>query len=317
MIVTRLIIAAGIILITKSRFLHNSMKPYMWAVFCIIPICSSFLVLLLFKFMLKEIPRSQITLDMFIGVLVINVLCFVLLKIIFAESDELTTANIQLKHIDMEKVQYNQAIAAYNSLRTWRHDISNHFSTIQQMLTQKNYSEALSYMKDISEQINIECALINSGNIYIDSVLNVKLQIAQKLHIKFKLDLAVPNLDYLNEYDLCSLIGNIIDNAIEASEKIEDINHREIIFKIKTYDNKVIISCNNSFKVPPSIVNRKMISSKNSSQHGFGLSIIERIVKKYEGIYNFEIGETKFLVEIILPLRIKNSEVFLFKYDQD
>lgn len=216
---------------------------------------------------------------------------------------QLTTEYMQT---EMEKKHYEQMIRSVSELRYLKHDINNHFETIGSMLANKKYSEATDYVSKMSASINSSYYILNSGNPIIDSIVTNKLIQCKEAQIKVEYTIHLPDKIPVADFELCSILGNLFDNAIEACGEIEPIENRIINFCIKPYKNMAQIIMSNSTKGNYMYDNSHHFLStkkgKHAGEHGLGLRRIADITNNHNGIIDITPDEAEFKVSILLPL---------------
>ena len=160
-------------------------------------------------------------------------------------------------------------------------------------------SQAIEYMNNLNEKFySISKKYYQTGNCLVDSMLSSKSCTAEQNDIYFDLEGVVPE-GKIEDVDTVTIFSNIIDNAIEACEKIEGkkIIHINSAYKNGTWAFEVI----NPVSSQVNIVNNHVDSSKGSPQiHGFGLSNIEDIVEKYHGTMKLKSEKNEFSINVTL-----------------
>lgn len=157
-----------------------------------------------------------------------------------------------------------------DNLRKLKHDLKNHKDVLEQIDKFNNYNQ---YIDDIFKDIDINH--IQTGNIYIDSCLYAKQE--EYSDIVFDFDISVADLK-INEKDITSLLFNLIDNACDEALK----TNKRVKVIIKYSNNILVIKVTNKCKTRPSLISNK------GFDHGYGLKIINGIIKKYDGDLNVE-----------------------------
>lgn len=182
--------------------------------------------------------------------------------------------------------------------RQFVHDVKNHF------LALKGYSEAgdLSglnqYLSELNEDFSVEAKAIKTGQRIVDIVLNQKRNEAEKLDISFEYQAMSGILLPLKDSELCALLGNLLDNALEACEKIEE-RQRWIQVTLEKKGKMVLLEVANSIDEMPKQKDGQWITSKtDKSIHGYGLKSVRRIVDKYEGDFSCQIKESAFYAAV-------------------
>ena len=144
--------------------------------------------------------------------------------------------------------------------------------------------------------------VIKTGNVMVDAILNSKLSLIQSRQINLHAKAVVPSDLRISEIDLCTVIGNLLDNAMEACLKQERDSERFVRVYIGILKKQLYISVQNSSGQQIKKSGKTYISTKNSESHGFGLKRIDRIVAKYDGYINRQNEEGIFATEVLLPL---------------
>ena len=196
---------------------------------------------------------------------------------------------------------YDELQHIYDQMRGWRHDYHSHIQTMKVLLALGKEAEHTEFLNKLDEDLSKVDTMIKTGNVVLDAILNSKLTLASAKKIKINAKAAVPKELGISEVDLCVIIGNLLDNAIEACERgVEDKFIRCYIGKHK---EMLYISVSNSMGGEVKKTGKMFFTSKQSSMHGFGLARIDRITEKYGGYVNRQHEEGVFATEITLPCR--------------
>ena len=188
----------------------------------------------------------------------------------------------------------------YLTMRGWRHDYHNHMQSVKAYLAMNNLAEARAYLDALEQDLEDINLLFNTGNINADAVLNAKISLAVKKGIKVDYKAVVPKTLAVSDIDLCVVIGNLIDNAVEACEKVAP-EHQFIRLYIGTLQKQLYLSVSNATCETVRKFDEQYISSKRGN-HGHGLKRINKIVDKYGGFINRKNEPGVFVTEIMLPL---------------
>lgn len=239
-----------------------------------------------------------------IGILIINIIIydtFIQLGKYFQK--EKTYNIIDIKN-EMMKDYYTEKDENYNETRKLIHDFQNHILCIDFLMKDNEFDAAKQYIDSINEASNSLDNLIRSGNNIMDAVLNQKSSYCQKFDINFKVDLIPVNEIGIKSIDLCAILSNLIDNAIEASMKIDTEEDKNVKVKINEYKNYLLISVSNNCKINPLTGLQRFKTTKpNSKNHGLGIKIVENAVNKYNGSIEYTWEKEVFTVKILLKLR--------------
>lgn len=227
-----------------------------------------------------------------LGIATINLVCFFMvnklsrLNITASENRTLKQQN------EYQKLYADNFKKQYEEIHCIRHDIKQHYNVILTLMDKKQFSEAQKYLSDVIADTDLVDMSINTGNDIIDAVLNSKLSSARKKGIKVMSSIS-KNFFGIDDIDWCSLLGNLLDNAIEACCKCQSDAYIDV--QIKADDDKVDIAIKNTLSAIDKDRDNNLISMKeNSSEHGYGIKIIKSIIKKYHGQYDYYIENNMF-----------------------
>ncbi len=206
--------------------------------------------------------------------------------------------------IDMENNSYRKQLEIMQdymtATKTFRHDLKNHILTIQGLMDSNRNEEALSYIKEASNIYETKTNYVNSGNIELDSLLNYKICQAEKYGIQMKVGLTVPENNVINSSDLTVIVGNLIDNAMDALQKLS-IEERIFDLDIRYSKGRLLIYMQNPYRGELHANNNKFeTTKKDKTRHGIGLQSIDIIIQKYHGEMSITTEEKQFIVNIIL-----------------
>ena len=196
---------------------------------------------------------------------------------------------------------YGEVESMYRKMRGWRHDYHNHIQTLKAHMELKHYKEAEDYLVMLAEDLMTVDTVLKTGNVMVDAILNSKLALLREREIAVNVTAVVPEVVAISGVDLSVLIGNLLDNAMEACMQIEDKEERFVRIYIDILKKQLYISVTNSVKGTVGKHGARYLSSKNGL-HGFGLIRIDSIVAKYHGYINRQSEQGVFATEIMLPL---------------
>ena len=179
----------------------------------------------------------------------------------------------------------------YQIMRGWRHDYHNHL--------QNQIPEAQAYLNELEQDLDDIYELVDSGNLNVDAILNSKLSMALKKDIALDYKATVPPKLKVTDLDLCVILGNLIDNAMEACETVE--SGRFIRLYIGVFKQQLYISLSNATSEGVRKLDEEYITHKRGN-HGHGLKRINLEVEKYGGYINRKNEPGIFVTEIMLPL---------------
>ncbi|MDE7247795.1 MAG: GHKL domain-containing protein [Lachnospiraceae bacterium] len=201
---------------------------------------------------------------------------------------------------DLVEKHYEEVENMYRQMRGWRHDYKHHIQTMKAHLLMEQYQELNEYLSELDTDLTEVDTVLRTGNVRIDAVLNSKLAVAKARGIRVNAKATVPEQLRMKEVDLCVIIGNLLDNAMEACDKLEK-EKQFIRVYIEILKEQLYIYVSNSMADNVRKSGGQYLSTKRGS-HGFGLMRIDRVVKKYNGYLNRQHEEGVFATEIMLPL---------------
>jgi len=198
----------------------------------------------------------------------------------------------------------------YKTMRGWRHDYHNHIQTMKALNLQARnlscenpYLQQLDdYLNNLNQDLTTVDTVLKTGNIMVDAILNSKISLIKSKGISVSAKAMVPAVLSISEVDLCAMIGNLLDNAMEACMRQSEDSEKFIRIFLGTMKGQLYLSVYNSTGSDIRKSGKNYISSKDSPSHGFGLMRVDRIADKYDGYVNRQNEEGVFATEVMLPL---------------
>lgn len=275
-------------------------SAYHWTNIFIIPVMSLLIIVILFC--ANKLSNMEILLCI-VFLFLINLAAFALYNNALISLENKMVSKMLIQQNNYYEREFELMKTSLDSIKTVRHDLMNHFSIIQILAQKKETEKIREYLSDFGEACKSGKKLVNTGNIIIDSILNFKLQEADRNNIKVQLELSIPSQLSVTSFDLLVILGNLLDNAINASCNIEE-RKRNINISIRFEKSMLIIKIKNQFNGEILYHGDKIITSnENKFHHGIGISNIRDTVEKYEGILNLTHLENEFIAVVILFLK--------------
>ncbi len=191
----------------------------------------------------------------------------------------------------------------YRQVRGWRHDYRNHIQNMKIQLSEGNYERLAEYLSELADDLDTVDTVIKTGNVMADAILNSKLTVAQKMNVRLNVKANVPEQLPMSDVELCSVLGNMLDNAVEACGSLPE-EERFMRVYIGRLKGQMYLSVQNSAgKVRKE---KGAYLSTKEGEHGYGLFRIDRIAKKYGGYVNRQNEEGIFATEIMIPLSVNS-----------
>ncbi|MEL7567422.1 MAG: GHKL domain-containing protein [Dehalobacterium sp.] len=274
-----------------------SVPKLYWISICIIPISIVYIMIYLLY-----IGTNHLLTCLGIALLLLVMMSvFVLYDSIISNYENL----LSKKQLEQQTKYYDNQLklmkASTEQLKRFRHDVINHFNTVYSLVTMNKNEKALEYMKTIHEVLGLYETYANTGVDEVDSVLNYKLTEAKQKDIQVNLELEIPQSVELKGFDITVILSNLLDNAIEACQRLDQNKTIKVVLKYKK--GRLIIIVQNTFDGQVNRSHAKIQTRKQDKQnHGLGLSQIERIVEQYNGDMKVKQTDTLFTTYIVLYL---------------
>ena len=191
---------------------------------------------------------------------------------------------------------YAEVENMYGKMRGWRHDYRHHIQTMKVHAANREYEEIDRYLDMLDDDLTNVETVIKTGNRMADAILNSKLSLAAQKDIQVKADAKIPVSLTVSELDLCIVIGNLLDNAIEACMELPP-EERLIRIYMEMKGNYLYMALTNTAAGKK----KKSFRSTKGEGHGFGIVRADDIVKKYGGYITRASEDEAFSTEILLP----------------
>ena len=231
-----------------------------------------------------------------IAALIFVLLEYLLQRIMKREEDKTIIYQNKLMKQQMDEIEN-----IYMTMRGWRHDYHNHLQSLKGYLSLNKVEQMKNYLNELETDLDSIDTLYHSGNLQLDSILNAKLAIAEKGQIRIHCDASIPPQLHVSDLDLCVILGNLLDNAIESCRKIKNPDERFIRVYIGILKKQLYISITNATSETVKQRTDHYFTTKRGD-HGHGLKRVDQVVKKYDGYLNRQNEPGVFATEIVLPL---------------
>lgn len=229
----------------------------------------------------------------FVGTLTAGVVMF------FHHFQMLKTENkmlLELETLSENHIKDMELMMEKNRIQT--HDMKHHLLVLREYGQEKQWDSLMSYLNELSEDILAKKKTGWTQTGILDTILEQKKEKAESEGIEFSIQADRIGALPFSDLEICTLFSNLLDNAIEACEKIEG-NRRWIEIQITRKSGMLYLTISNSIKDRPSEQEGKLITNKQNHQlHGYGIKSVQKIVRKYEGDFSYQIRESEFIVTI-------------------
>ncbi len=239
------------------------------------------------------------------AVVVSCVIAWIIKKMIEQQNKEFLF-QIKEKEYENQQIYLDHIQEVIQTLRAQRHDFNNYVSTIYGLIHLGKIEEAKKYILNLSKDVVDLNEIVNVCHPVVGSILNMKKEKAARSKIDFNVDVDLPTKLPFEFVDISTILGNLLDNAIEACEKISN-DFKKICVRIYIKDFYMIIKIENSKSDQVILKSDNLIgyltTKLDKENHGLGLKNVRKAVLKYDGMLNIEDKGKEFLVDIALPLK--------------
>lgn len=218
---------------------------------------------------------------------------------------ENTILNVQNKLLEADKQTLQVSEQAIEEMRSLRHDMKNQQKVMGIMLEEGRYDNLKEYFRSMSGKLDqsMLSEFIDSGNKLINSVVNMEILKATSYGVKLITKVNVPGTLSFEPSDICRVLVNIIDNAIEGVLRTEKRDYL-VDLKIAVRGDYLYACVQNEVRddIDRGALLQMNTSKDDSVYHGYGHKIVKKIVEKYNGYVNYSIAENEFIAEVMLDM---------------
>lgn len=233
-----------------------------------------------------------------LSILAIAITIYIVIEI-KKENEERLKEKRAYNRLETKNDYYEKVEESQNKIRRLYHDMNNHLYNIQMM--NKISEDASDYIVSLQNELKEARKTRVSGNSLFDIIVDEKMNICQSKGIDFKIDVDSKNTGFIKNMDMSSILANILDNAIEACDKMTS-NKKYIKLTSMWADDMFVIICENSKENEVKKIGDRFVTDKlNKSEHGIGIKSVEKSVKNYDGNMMIFCDDNLFKVKIMIP----------------
>ena len=194
-------------------------------------------------------------------------------------------AKLKSEQAELLERDYTAVNRAYQVNAKLFHDLHNHIGVLRQFLTHEKYGEAVRYLDELQAPVRNLTATVWTGDETADYLINSKAAAAEAAGIRFQVQVEFPRRTNIRSVDLCAILGNLLDNAIEAARQVPDPSRRTAALTIRRIHQMLVIKVENSFSSVPVQENGELKTTKTEGGlHGWGLKSAQAAAEKYDGM---------------------------------
>lgn len=235
-------------------------------------------------------------------ILASSIVLILLFRQILKENKLKTQNELMQNKLDMQYKYYLNIQESHMKVKKLYHDINNHICCIDNL--KNNSSEVDEYISNLNDEIKEFKCIYNTGNMILDIIINEKSKVCTNKGINFTCDINFSKVNFIKPIDVSSIFDNILDNAIEACDKISNEKiDKYIRIKGTIIKSFFIIKCENSKVNSVKIYKDILLTDKiDKFMHGIGIQSVKSSLEKYNGEILFEDEKNKFMINIYIPL---------------
>ena len=201
---------------------------------------------------------------------------------------------------ELIETHYQEVENMYRQIRGWRHDYRNHIQTMKVHAANGDMDAIKAYLDELDTDLNTVDTVVKTGNAMADAILNSKISLAQSRNISVHCDAHIPVKLSMSELDLCCIIGNLFDNAIDASMKLPEKDRLIRVYMDMKGTQLYISFTNFTADKKLSKIGGRFHTTKGDG-HGFGLVRIDNIIERLDGYLSRNSEDGAFTTEILIP----------------
>ena len=201
---------------------------------------------------------------------------------------------------ELIETHYREVENMYRQIRGWRHDYRNHIQMMKVLAANGDMDALKAYLDELDTDLNTVDTVVKTGNPMADAILNSKISLARSRNIPTQVHAHIPVKLKMSELDLCCIIGNLFDNAMEASMALPE-EKRMIRVYMDMKGTQLYISFTNFTAAKKLNKVGKGFKTSKGEGHGFGLVRIDDIVSRYDGYLSRNSEDGAFTTEILIP----------------
>ncbi|MDO5156512.1 MAG: GHKL domain-containing protein [Eubacteriales bacterium] len=194
-------------------------------------------------------------------------------------------ADLKLQQAELLERDYANLNQAYSMNAKLFHDFHNHIGVLRQLLNHEKMKEAMEYLDALQAPVREMTQTIWTGDETVDYLINSKEATAKEHHIAYQAHVEFPKNTNLRAADLCAILGNLLDNAIEAAKQVENVEQRFIKLTIRRINQMLVIKVENGYRAAPVKVDGALqTTKKDGGLHGWGVKSAQTAAEKYDGM---------------------------------
>jgi len=242
----------------------------------------------------------------FVTYLLVSSSCFVFFIIWLQLTLRLHTRKhlleMEQQQLACERARLADMQSSYLALRTWRHDFHNHISIMNYYVEQEESDALREYLRELNQQMPILPMAVHTENMVFNALINTKMLLATQSGADFQVEAELPESLPLDDVTFCALLGNLLDNAVEATKRLPPESKPWIRVSAHLSDGNFVLRVANSADGAYRFLCNRLLSRKNEPNHGIGLTRIRQIVHLLNGTLKLTPEQDTFEALVHIPL---------------
>lgn len=246
-----------------------------------------------------EIPEDTLSMWTILSVvLLMSVLVFKLNRRYEMEKELVRLRSEQAELLERDYTTLNQAYAVNAKLF---HDFHNHIGVLRRLLAHEKYGEAAQYLDELQAPVHEMTDAVWTGDETLDYLINSKASMAAENGIQMHTEIEFPRNTNIRSVDLCAIVGNLLDNALEAAGQVPEPERRYIRLIVRRINQMLVIKVENSFFTEPVQEGGELqTTKKDGGLHGWGIRSVRTAAEKYDGMVQSDHSGNTFCVVVTL-----------------
>lgn len=252
-----------------------------------------------------EVPQDDVFISTILATsFVCGILIFNMSKQVETEKKLAQMKNEQAELLEKDYTELNNAYATNAKLF---HDFHNHIEMIRQLVSDEKYADAIGYLDELQAPVKELTDSKWTGDNTIDYLINTKVASANKNNVDIQIQIEYPRHANLKSADMCAIIGNLMDNALEAVNKVSDDDKRFINLTIRRINQILVIKVENGYEAELRTIDGQLKTTKTEGGiHGWGIKSVRAAVEKYEG--TVQIAQEDQIFKVVATLSFEGIE---------
>ena len=247
----------------------------------------------------------------FTGLFVMVLVSIYAIHAMCREQEEILDLQAERQRLQSEKELANFTDASLEELRCIRHDLKNQYAYMQILLDSERYGELKDYFRQLSNDLPVQLYAVDCGNRAMNTILNMEITKAKQESITVEHQLVIPPVLPFADDDLCAIVANLMDNAIEECVRLRRQGREDVRLSIEIYPKRsyLFIVCHNTTGMQAlDRWRRGLRTTKRDPQlHGYGTRIISRLSEKYNGCTEYSLENGTFTAMVMLDMMQKEA----------